>query len=158
MRDRSTVIFTGAIVLIGLWALFETRGWPVQAWLYPRVVLVPLIALAAAEGLASLRGSESRGPETHMDSALETTVDPAVALRKTLLIAAWILGFFLSIVLVGFHVAVPLFVFAFLRRRHEGLVLSAALAGTALLAFHALFVRVLHLPLPQGILFRLLGQ
>ncbi|MGH9893825.1 MAG: tripartite tricarboxylate transporter TctB family protein [bacterium] len=157
MRD-STVIFTGAIALIGVWGLFETRGWPVQAWLYPRVVLIPLIALAVAESLVALRGSESRERETHMDSALETTVDPSVAMRKTLGIAVWIVGFFLTILLVGFHVAVPFFVFAFLRSRNEGWFLSLALAGTALLAFHALFVRVLHLPLPQGILFRLIGR
>lgn len=158
MQGRSTIIFTAAIALIGVWALFETRGWPTQAWLYPRVVLIPLIVLAVAESLTALRGFESREREVHMDSALETTVDPSVATRKTLLIAAWIGGFFLTIVLVGFHVAIPLFVFAFLRSYKERWLLSVALAGFALLAFHLLFVRVLHLPLPVGILVGLLGR
>lgn len=174
MRDRSVFVFSVAIALIGVWALLETRGWPIQAWLYPRVVLVPLVVLALAESLAALRGRESPlivefgegarlgpeegGREAPTDFALDSTVDPSLALRRTFLTAGWILGFFVSVILIGFQVAVPVFVLAYLRNSKERWLLSVVLAAAAALVFHGLFVSLLHLPLPPGVLGRLLGR
>lgn len=173
MRDRSAFIFSASIALVGVWALLQTWGWPIKAWLYPRFVLVPLLVLALAESVAAFRGGVSlrsveygvgaglgqkAGGETPMDFAPDATVDPALALRRTLLVVAWILGLFLGVILIGFEVAVPLFVFAYLRSAREGWVLSIALAGAAVLAFHGLFVTLLHLPLPEGLLLSLLGR
>lgn len=158
MRDRNAFVFSAGIALIAVWALVQTVGWPIKAWLYPRVVLIPLVALAIAESVLALRGPESREGQPAADIELQSTVDPPLAMRRTLVTVAWILGFFFSVILFGFQVAVPLFVFAYLRSNREAWQLSGALAAVAALLFHFLFVTLLHLPLPPGLLWRLLGR
>ena len=91
-----------------------------------------------------------------MDFQLTTDVDPAVARKRTTSILAWILGFLVLIVLVGFPLAVPLFVFLYLRiAGREGWVLTVLLTAVSWLFMEGLFNRFLHLPFPQGWLFSL---
>lgn len=160
MRDRNALIFSTVTALVGIWALLQTSGWPTKAWLYPRVILVPLVVLAVAESVLTLRGTgaQARESEPIADIAFELTVDPSLAVRRTWLTVVWVLGFFLAVILIGFQPAVPLFVLAYTTRNKEGWLLSVALAVAAALVFHGLFVSMLHLPMPQGILFRVLGR
>lgn len=160
MRDRSALIFSMATALIGVWALLQTSDWPRTAWLYPRVILVPLVVLAVAESVLTLRGAgaQARANEGPTDITFELIVDPSLAARRTWLTAVWVLGFFLAVILIGFQPAIPLFVLAYTTRSKEGWLLSGALAVAAALAFHGLFVSLLHLPMPQGIFLRMLGR
>ena len=90
-----------------------------------------------------------------MDFALSVDVEPKVAVQRTITIFAWIGGFFLAIVLLGFAVSIPLFVFAYLRGQgKERWLLTLVLVGLAWFIFNALFVNLLHLPFPQGLLFQ----
>ncbi|HEU5298846.1 MAG TPA: tripartite tricarboxylate transporter TctB family protein [bacterium] len=160
MRDRNAFLFSAGIALVGLWALWQTEGWAIKSWLYPRVILLPLIALAVAEAALTFRGKDggSREGQPAADIELESTVDPALAVRRTWLAAVWILGLFLAVILIGFQAAVPLFVLAYLRAHREGWLLGLALAAFSALAFHGLFVYLLHLPLPPGLLLRMIGR
>ena len=64
---------------------------------------------------------------------------------------AWIVGFFAAIVLFGFTLAVPLFVFLYLRlQANEGWVISAVFTAAVWTFFYGLFDRLLHLPFPAG--------
>ena len=86
-----------------------------------------------------------------MDLQLSTHLPEKVTLRRTALAIGWILGFFVAIVLLGFPIAVPLFVFLYVKiqgRESWGLSLVFALAVWAL--FHGLFDRLLHLPFLDG--------
>ena len=66
------------------------------------------------------------------------------------------LGFFAAIALLGFPVAVPLFLLLYLRLQGgEGWVLSLLLTAGVFAAFYGLFDRLLHLPFPQGWLLQL---
>lgn len=159
MRDRKALLFTLVVAAVAVWALIQTRGWPVKAWLYPRVITIPLAALALAETALLLRRRESTESEPVADIEMDTSVDPSVATRRTLSVILWIGGMLAAVLLVGFQVAVPAFVFAYLRfAGREGWVLSIALALVAVLVFHLLFVTLLHLPLPPGVFWRLLGR
>lgn len=101
---RSVVVVLMA--LLAAWALAETASWPIKTALYPRVVGVPLLALAVTEAVLCLRRQDDTDPREAMDVELSRDVPPAVALRRTLIIAAWMGGFFVAIVLVGFLRAV----------------------------------------------------
>lgn len=160
MRDRYALIFSIATAFVGVWALLQTSGWPSKAWLYPRVILVPLVVLAVAESVLTLRGTSAqpREGEAATDITFEVTVDPSLAARRTWLTVVWVLGFLLSVILIGFQPAVPLFVLAYTKRNREGWLLAIVLAVAAALVFHGLFVSMLHLPMPQGILLRMLGR
>jgi hypothetical protein len=138
-------------------ALVLTQPWGIKTALYPRTIAVPLLVLALTEFVFSLRTRPAAGAEAAMDFKFSEDVDPKVALRRTLEIAAWILGFFAGIVLLGFPLAVPLFVFAYLRgAARAGWVQTVVLVAVAWAVFTGLFVRLLHLPFPTGVLLRML--
>ena len=50
-----------------------------------------------------------------MDFKLSEDVDKATAARRTLLTFGWIFGFFILILFFGFTIAIPLFVFLYLK-------------------------------------------
>ena len=156
MRRNYQALFGLAILLAGIWALAATRDWRLQTALYPRVIGVPLVILAAIEVVLSLRGKEEEQRQA-VDTALSDSVPADIAARRTAVAFAWLLGFFLTIVLVGFPVAVPLFVLAFLRvQGRESWMLSVVLAAGAWLAFYLVFNKVLHLPFTEGLLWQVL--
>lgn len=155
MRGSGRVVFTGAVALVAAWALLQTIGWPIKTSLYPRAVGIPLLVLAIAETVISLRRPEEPEEAEAVDVALSDTVSPLVAARRTAAVVAWIGGFYLAIILIGFPRAIPLFVFGYLKAQgKERWLLSILLAGLAWLGFDLLFVRLLHTPFADGFLWR----
>jgi len=58
--------------------------------------------------------------------------------------------------LVGFPLAVPIFVFAYLKiAGREPWTLTIALTAISWLSMESLFTRLLHLPFPEGLIFEL---
>jgi len=62
-----------------------------------------------------------------------------------------------SVWLLGFTITIPLMVFAYLRSYKERWVLSVTLTILAWVFFYMLFVRLLNLPFPDGVIFTWLG-
>lgn len=159
MQHKLQALLSLFVAAVAGVALTAAVGWPIKTALYPRVIGIPLLVLAAAEFILILRGAEDRGGSQAMDIELSAAPDPGLAFQRTAGIFAWILGFFLAIVLLGFPVAIPLFVLAYLRGQgREPWPLALVLAALAWLAFYALFVRLLHLPFLEGLLFRLVAS
>lgn len=147
-----------AAALVGLYTLYASLHWPFRTGLFPRVIGVPLLLLALAEMALSAFGTEKEEKGHAVDFELTTDVDPAIARKRTLAIFSWILGFLALIPLVGFPVAVPLFVFLYLKLAgKEGWVLTLVLTAVSWLFMAGLFDRLLHLPFPQGWIFSLWG-
>jgi hypothetical protein len=66
---------------------------------------------------------------------------------------AWMASFIVLVLLAGFPMAVPLFVFSYLAMEsRENWVLSVALAAAAWGVFHLLFERLLHFPFEAGLI------
>lgn len=159
MRRNSQALFALVILAFGVWALLATQGWRIHTALYPRVIGVPLVVLAAIEVVLSLRGKQEAVDHQAMDTGLSTALPAPIALQRTIAAFAWVVGFFLIIVLVGFPVAIPVFVFANLRfQGRESWVLSTVLAAIAWLTFELVFDRVLHLPFAEGLLWQVLRR
>lgn len=151
MHKTASLILGLCIMGLSAWAVVSARAWPSKAALFPLVIGIPVFCLAAAEVLWGLFGPAARSetPDLQLSQDLPVTV----ALRRTALALAWILGFFAAIVLLGFPVAVPVFVFLYLTlqgRERRGLSLIFAVAIWML--FYGLFDRLLHLPFPDGLL------
>ena len=71
---------------------------------------------------------------------------------------AWLVGFFFAIWLLGFPIAIALMMFTYLKfQGGESWVLSITLTIIAWLFFYGLFVRLLNLPFPDGLLMTWLG-
>jgi len=146
-----------AVAAASAYALYASLYWPFRTALFPRVIGIPLFFLAMAEMALSLRPSEKKEPGQAIDFQFTTDIDPALARRRTVMIFSWILGFLLLILLVGFPLAVPLFVFLYLKVAGEGWLLSGVMTALSWLFMEGLFDWLLHLPFAQGWLFSLWG-
>jgi len=130
------------------YGVIAATAWPLKAALFPLVIGIPLFCLAAAEALWTLFGAAPADAGAARDFQLSIGKDTA---RRTLVVTGWILGFFAAIVLAGFPIAVPLFVFLFLKLQgREGWVLSIIMTAALWGVFYGLFDLMLHLPFPSG--------
>ena len=156
MHNRASLILALAIAALSGWAIFSALAWPWKAKLFPLVVGIPLFCLAVAEVLWVLLGSTSSAAAA--DFKLSQEHPPEVARRRTAIAVAWIVGFFVLILLLGFLIAVPLLVFAYLKLQgKETWTFSTAFTFALWAAFYGLFDQLLHLPFPAGWLLEWLG-
>ena len=143
-------LFLGIFIMVcSGGAVVIAMDWPWKAALFPIVIGIPVFCLATAEVAWVLFGAASR--DQAVDFQLSTHLPEPIALRRTLQAAGWMLGFFGAIVLVSFPVAVPFFVFLYLKLQgREGWGLSLVFALVVWGLFYGLFDRMLHLPFPAG--------
>lgn len=156
MHSKASLVLGLAIMVVSAWAVFSAMHWPWKAALFPLVIGIPVFCLAAAEVIWVLFGSTARSQG--MDVQLADDAPTNVTLHRTLVGIGWILGFFAAIALLSFPIAVPLFVFLYVKiqgREGWGLSLIFTLAVWAI--FYGLFDRLLHLPFPDGWLQTWLG-
>jgi hypothetical protein len=149
VHNRSSLILAVGVMLVTGYGVVAAWSWPMKAALFPLVIGIPLFCLAAAEALWVLLGR----PEAQGEAAefrLSADLPPREALRRTLLAAGWVLGFFAAILLLGFPVAVPLYVLLYLKLHGEGWTLSIGMTAAVWAVFYGLFDRLLHLPFPAG--------
>lgn len=137
------------------YAIYASWSWPFRTALFPRVIALPILFLALIEWALSVWGSEKERDGHAVDFQLTDTVEPALARKRTIAIIIWMLGFLVLILLVGFPLAVPIFVFAYLKIAGEPWTLTIALTAISWLSMEGLFNRLLHLPFPEGLVFGL---
>jgi Tripartite tricarboxylate transporter TctB family len=160
LKIRPAAIFSFCALIFFIVFVYQAQEWRLQARLDPWAIGIPMIILAIIQVILDLKGVRAKQPSdgAPVDFQFSTDVDPAVARRRTLNIFAWILGFFVSIVLLGFTITIPLLVFGYLKfQAGESWVLSIILSICAWLIFYGLFVRLLNLPFPEGLIFTWLG-
>jgi hypothetical protein len=152
-KAASLTLSVGVMLLAG-YGIFAATGWPWKAALFPLVIGIPLFCLAAVEALWTLFGTAQTG-KNEMEVALTTE---AGTQRRILVAVLWMLGFFAAVVLLGFAIAVPLFLFLYLKLQGgEGWLLSIGVTLAVTAIFYGLFDALLHLPFPAGWLFSWLG-
>jgi Tripartite tricarboxylate transporter TctB family len=140
VRASGAVVFSAGLAAAAAYAVFTALRWPPKAALFPLVMGIPLLVLALAQILIDLR--EARRPE-----------GPPGAGSAALAILAWMAGFIAVVLLIGFPLAVPLLIFAYLRvAGREPWLLSIALAAGAWGIFYLLFQKLLHFPFEAGLL------
>ena len=149
MHSKASLGLALGIMIVSGYGVIAAWSWPWKAALFPLVIGIPVFCLAAAEVLWVLLGSTPR--EQAMDFQLSTHLPLKTMLQRTLVAVAWIVGFFAAIVLVSFPIAVPLFVFLYLKLQgREGWVFSTVFTLAVWVFFYGLFDQLLHLPFPDG--------
>jgi len=155
VHKNASAALSVLIMVASGYGVIAATAWPWKAALFPLVIGIPLFCLAVAELLWTLFGSAPAEAGEAKDFQLSIGKDTA---RRTVVASAWILGFFAAIVLLGFPIAVPLFVLLYLRLQgREGWIVSLAMTGAVWGVFYGLFNRLLHLPFPAGWLVTWLG-
>ena len=146
------------VALIAGYALYSAMDWPFRTALFPRMIGVPLLVLALIEMGLSAFGTETQREGHAVDFELTTEIDPLVARRRTLAIVGWISGFFILILLVGFPVGVPVFVFSYLKLAgKERWTLALVLTVLSWVVMEGLFDQLLHIPFAEGWIQALFG-
>lgn len=154
MHIGAAALFTlTAIVLLAL-ALWQSRNFGYRAGLFPWVIGTPTLILALAQLGRDLYGKKQTpvaGPAESVEVQVE--VEPEVAKRRTISILCWTVGFFVAIWLLGFHYAVPLTIFLYLKfAGNEKWPITIAVTFFSWLFYWSLFEKLLNVPFPDGYL------
>ncbi len=156
MKYKRDVLIDGFLMAVAVGALIPAMKWPFRTALFPITIGIPVFLTALTDLLLNVfqkpkreapvkKGMIAR-PETPSE-----TIDPALALRRTLSIFAWIIGFFVLILLAGFAVAAPLYVFLYLKlQAREGWKLTFSLTASTFVFFYGLFVWILNTHFEEG--------
>jgi len=131
-----------------------------QARLYPWTIGVPMLILAIVQVILDLKGVKAKqsSDATPMDYQFSQVTDPVIARKRTITMFSWLVGFIFGIWLLGFPIAIALMMFTYLKfQGKEPWVLSITLTVIAWVFFWILFVRLLNLPFPEGLLITWLG-
>ena len=153
-------LFSLLVLVFFGYLVWEAQEWRLQARLYPLAIGIPMIALAVINIVQELRGPKKEAASnTPVDFQLTQTVEPAVAVRRTLNMLSWIVGFLAGIWVLGFSITIAGMTFGFLKiQNKEGWRMSLVLTASAWLVYYVVFERTLLLPFPEGQIFRWLGM
>lgn len=156
IRFKGSHLMNLCMVVIAVGVVLTATKWPLKTSIFPIVVGIAVFFMAFAELMLSLFGREERGKkQSAIDFKLSENVDKAVALRRTLLTFGWIIVFYLFILFFGFSIAIPLFVFLYLKLQgRERWGISIIMTFSSWLFFRGLFVWLLHTPLEDGLVLR----
>jgi hypothetical protein len=153
MHSRASLALGLGVMAISGYGVIAAWFWPWKAALFPLAIGIPVFCLAAIEVLWVLFGriEPAGGRGETKDFQMSHDLPDREILRRTAVAAAWIVGFFAAIVLLGFPIAVPVFVFLYLKLQgKESWLLSGLFTAAVWLFFYGLFDQLLHLPFPDG--------
>jgi Tripartite tricarboxylate transporter TctB family len=160
LKIRPAAIFSFcALVFFCVW-VYLAQEWRLQARLYPWAIGIPMLILAIVQVILDLKGIQAKqsSDATPVDFQFTKEVDAQTAKKRAIIMFSWLLGFLFAIWLLGFPIAIALMMFTYLKfQGGESWVLSIALTVVAWLAFWGLFVKLLTLPFPEGVLITWLG-
>ena len=139
MRLSGAALFSLGLAMVGAYAVYAAMSWPAKAALFPLTMSIPLLALTVVQTVLELR--------------TPSTGEAAAGGRRAYAVFTWMGAFIVLVLLGGFPIAVPIFVFLYLViQSREKVGLSIALAAAAWGAFYLLFVRLLHFPFEDGLI------
>lgn len=153
-----SVVFTGALLALTAWALWEARGWPVQASLMAWLIGLPTAALLALQLAREILGRADRaepapgGEEGFLRAGVAgpAAADPAEERRRTAAIIGWVLGFAAAIWLAGFQIGVALATLLYLRSEGEGWLAAGGVTAGVLAAVVLVFDCGMHVFFAEG--------
>lgn len=144
MRISGAALFSLALAAMAGYAVIAALAWPFKAALFPLTMGIPLVLLSLVQLVLDLRDLEQPAES-----------DSHIARRRTLAVFAWMAAFIVLVLLFGFPITVPLFVFSYLVvQSRAGWGLSIALTAAAWGFFHVVFERLLHFPFDAGLILR----
>jgi putative tricarboxylic transport membrane protein len=153
LRLDGASAFSLLIVVIFAWALWQSRDFGVRAGLFPWAVCIPGVLLGLGQLARDVTGRrESPAPDALGD--VTDTVPAEVAVRRTIEIGLWIVGFWIAIWLIGFSLATLAMTLLYLKvaaRERWGITL--ALTAVCVAFVYGLFDKALGVPFPSGQLF-----
>ena len=154
-------LFTLALAVVFAAGVVTAREWPAKTALFPTLIGVAGCVIAVILSLwTGVRGGDEKAPDATgaADLYLDANLRSGEALKRTFIICAWLVGIFAGTWLLGQLIALPLFVFLYLKvGSNEGWVVSLFLTAGAIAFLYGVFDQVIHASWYEGELFRFLG-
>ena len=149
-------VMSFCLIMVAAGVAITSLKWPFKTALFPLTISVCVLILAMTELLLNLFGKEKADQKmVQVDFKLSEDVDQKVALRRTLEAFAWIIGFFVLILLFSFSIAIPFYVFLYVKfYGRERAWISIIMGASAWAFFYGLFVWLLDTPLMEGWVFK----
>ncbi len=158
---------TVGFLVLSVAVLVQAHGWPVRAGLFPVMTGSALLGLSvlkivldATRRVPTTAASAPVLVEDEDASELELVDVFATASRTEWLAAlSWMAAFFVALWLLGALVAVPLYAVVYLLvASRERIVLAGTYGLVCWIFIYALFDRLLHVPLPEGVIRAAIGM
>jgi hypothetical protein len=150
MKNTGNICFSLFLMAVAGYAIYSASNWSFKTGFFPLAVAIPLMILALLQLALELFGKAEAVVE-RFEAEFSNDVPPAEARRRAIVTFLWIALFVSFVYLVGFPLAVPLFLFLYLRLQSKiGWSFSIALTALAWSAFHALFERLIKLQFAPG--------
>ena len=147
MKLNGKAWMTLAIMILAVGIVISAQSWPFDAALFPMLIGIPLFILSTLQFILIIVKKEPK-PDNSDDSKREHQL---LERRRTLRIFLWIMGFFLMVLLIGFPIAVPLFVFCYMKfQGKEKWSSSIIFTLVAWGAFYGLFTKVCNIHFMEG--------
>ena len=146
MRVSGMALMSLGFAVIGAWVVITALKWPLMSGIFVVIVGTSVCFMGMFDFCVRLFGDQS--PKASFK--FPEDVDRALALRRVLSGFLFIIGFFLLIVFLGFPIAVPLFVFLYLKLQGEKWRISLGLSAAAWLCFYGLFIYLLKISFLEG--------
>ncbi len=124
--------------------------------LVPIIVGGAVLVLTAIELAKELR-SRSKQAATESSDEEEEGKKTGESWRKYLVNAGWVAGFILEIILLGYLIAIPLFLISYMRWLGTRWLVAIVFAALTTALIYGIFVVALKTQLYQGLVFRWLG-
>ena len=153
MHKKSNFLFSIFLILVAGYAALSASHWSFKTGFFPLAVSIPLLVLVILNLVLEFVSGTEKASGPAVDAEFTTDVVPEVARRRVIETFSWIAGFIVLVFLVGFPVAVPLFLFSYLAIQSQvGWLLSLSLTATTWGFFYFLFQRLLHLQFEAGMI------
>jgi putative tricarboxylic transport membrane protein len=159
VRFKPRSLFSLLLMAVAAYAAFTARRWSFKTALFPLVTSIPLFLLAGTQFMLELfRGDQEAASGPAVELELTDDIEPRIARKRIVGILIWIAGFIALVFLVGFPIAVPVFIFSYLSLQSGvGWWLTFSLTAIAWLCFYGLFQWMLNLPFEEGFIQTLMG-
>ncbi len=142
------IVLLALLIVLAIYSL----SYPFQTQLFPLVICIPVIALVLIQVVREI--SQSSGSRRQEGNPAEQGATGSRAVwRGHALIIAWMTGFLLMIYIVGFILAIPLFLFLYLKLHGSGWLRSLGLAAGMVIVIYSLFTLAMKMHFYPGVLF-----
>ena len=158
LRFQPRTLLTLFFIILFSYTVYAAWDMPREAKLYPWTIGLVALTLLGYQLVREIMPSENGDSrETGVDIDFTDEEASKEGKRRALELFGWLYGFALLLWLIGFYIAVPLMVLAYMLRHKESLVLTISLpVGTGTVTW-LVFGYFLHLPFPPGIILEALG-
>lgn len=152
MRYNGKHLISLCLLVLAAGVVITAVRWPLKSALFPMVVGISVIIMAIAVLLLGFLVKEKvDAKQSTLDFEFSEHMDKRLAIRRTLLTSAWIIGFFAMILSLGFSISVPLYVFLYMKLYgKEKWGISFIIATSSWVFFYGLFIRLLDIPMQEG--------